>query len=86
MEGNEQHRNAVFPDQKMAKGFPLVSPQALEQLNQAKIKAHKLVGDYDEWSKTIEGQKAGVSPKGADVSVLPQQNSPTLPQGWKLVK
>ncbi len=85
MQGNEQHRNAVFTNPKMAGQFPLVSPQALEQLNQAKIKAHKLVGDYDEWSKTTEGAQAGVSPKGADVSVLPK-NNPTLPQGWRLVK
>ncbi len=83
MEGNEQHRNAVFPG-KMADKFPLVSPQALEQLNQAKVKAHKLVGDYDQWSQTAEGQKSGISPHGADVSVLPK--SPTLPSGWRLVK
>ncbi len=84
MEGNEQHRDAVFNGTKLAGKFPLVSPQALEQINQAKVKAHKLVGDYDEWSKTAEGQKAGVSPKGADVSVLPKPTP--LPDGWKLVK
>ncbi len=81
MQGNEQHRNQVFTNPKMQQQFPLVSPQALEQLNQAKVKAHKLVGDYDEWSKSEEGQKAGVSPKGAPV------NAPNnLPNGWKLIK
>ncbi len=84
MEGNEQHRNAVWGD-KQAQKFPLVSPQALEQLNQAKIKAHKLVGDYDEWSKSPEGQKAGVSPKGADVNLL-KPGDTGLPPGWKVVK
>ncbi len=84
MEGNEQHRNQVFGGTKLADKFPLVSPQALEQLNQAKIKAHKLVGDYDSWAQTAEGQKAGVSPKGADVNLLSPQTP--LPQGWKLVK
>ena len=58
MEGNEQHRNAVFPKKEVQDQFPLVSPQAREQLNQAKAKAHKLIGDYDEWSKNPEGAAA----------------------------
>ncbi len=78
MQGNEQHRNSVFTNPKMQEQFPLVSPQALEQLNQAKIKAHKLVGDYDEWAQSEEG-------KGAQVTKPPAVNS-TLPQGWRLVK
>ena len=85
MEGNEQHRNSVFSDPKMAGKFPLVSPQALEQLNQAKVKAHKLLGDYDEWSKTSDGQKAAISPKGAPVTNgVPQ--IPGIPAGWRLIK
>ncbi len=76
MQGNEQHRNSVFTNPKMQEQFPLVSPEALEQLKQAKIKAHKLVGDYDEWSKSEEGQGTQVGPT----------KLPTLPQGWRLVK
>ncbi len=51
MEGNNQHRDAVFSNPKMREQFALASPEALKNLNEAKIKAHKLIGDYDEWSK-----------------------------------
>ncbi len=80
IEGNEQHRNQVFSDPKMAGKFPLASPEAVAQLNQAKVKAHKLVGDYDEWSQTPEGQGlAGVN----NTLTAPKAG---LPPGWKFVK
>lgn len=75
LQGNEQHRDAVFSNPKMRQQFELASPQALEQLRQAKVKAHKLVGDYDTWSQSEDGQGA-----------QPAQEKPGLPQGWKLVK
>lgn len=75
MEGNEQHRNMVFNNPKMQEQFPLVSPEARAQLNEAKVKAHKLVGDFNEWSVTPEGQKATGHPLAQG-----------LPKGWKLIQ
>ncbi len=68
----EQHRDSVFKGTNMGQRFPVVDPQAQQQLNEAKIKAHKqLVGDFDEWSKTSDGQKtlgtAGNLPTGWSV-------------------
>ncbi len=79
MAGNEQHRDAIWKDPKQRANFPLQSPEAIENLNQAKVKAHKLVGDYDEWSKTPEGQQLG----GVAKTI---QTPGGLPPGWKFVK
>ncbi len=77
IEGNEQQRDSVWKGTKLGSQFELASPEAHEQLNQAKIKAHKLVGDYEEWAKSPEGQKAhgpgggGGLPPGVTVKKLP---------------
>ncbi len=76
-EGYEQHRDAVFKGTPVAtKQFEIISPQAQEHLNVTKIKAHKMLGDYDEWSKSPDGQKTtgGAAPPGG------------MPPGWKYVK
>ncbi len=68
----EQHRDSVFKNTTMGQRLPIVDPQAQQQLNAAKIKAHKsLVGDFDEWSKTPDGQKT-LGTGGA------------LPAGWSV--
>ncbi len=79
IEGNEQQRNALFKNPQQQKNFELASPQALEQLNQAEVKAHKLIGDFDEWSKTTEGQGAAGTAK-----TMTQPSN--LPPGWKIVR
>ncbi len=75
----EQHRDSVFKNTTMGQRLPVVDPQAQQQLNQAKIKAHKqLVGDFDEWSKTADGQKT----LGTAGGTAPAAGA--LPAGWSV--
>ncbi len=79
MQGGEQHQKALFPNDKLRETMPLQSPEAVEHLRQAKVQAHKLLGDFDQWSKSPEGEgAAGVA------NTMKQPGG--LPPGWKFVK
>ncbi len=67
IEGNQQQRDALFKNPKQQQQFELASPQALQQLHEAEIKAHKLIGDFDSWSKSPEGGGGGGLPPGVTV-------------------